>query len=158
MPRLGNKQQHQIWIRDHLDYPHKEWCLIWPFPTTNKGYGTFMRDGKKHYVHRVMCEAMNGPPPTPRHQAAHSCNRGHEGCVNPHHMSWKTRSENMRHSSEMLGPHKLQPEQAREIRTLKGVEPTHVTAQRFGVRQCTIEHIQQGRTWTNLSETSGLQK
>lgn len=42
-------------IRDHERYPHKEWCLIWPFSTT-RGYGTFGYLGKGYYAHRFMCE------------------------------------------------------------------------------------------------------
>jgi len=151
MPKFGNKPQHQIWIRDHLDYPHKDWCLIWPFPSTNNGYGTFFRDGKKHYVHRFICEMINGPAPSDQHQAAHSCNRGHHGCANPHHLSWKTRSENLLDSSIILRRFKLNRTQAEEIRSLKGLEQQCVTAQRYGVRECTIKDIQSGRTWKPLS-------
>jgi hypothetical protein len=50
--------------------------------------------GDTLYAHRLMCQLAHGDPPTPDHIAAHSCGRGHEGCVNPNHLSWKTYSEN----------------------------------------------------------------
>jgi hypothetical protein len=36
-------------IRDHQNYPHKDWCLIWPFSTT-RGYGTFGYLGKGYLL------------------------------------------------------------------------------------------------------------
>lgn len=145
MPKTGNKPLHQKWIRDHLDYPHQDCCLIWPFRTTNNGYGTFMRDGKKVYVHRYICESIHGPAPSDEYQAAHSCNRGHEGCVNPHHLRWKTRSDNQKEA--VFSRFKLTIEAATEIRSLKGVQTARAIASRFGVRESTVRDIQAGRIW-----------
>lgn len=143
------------WIRDHLDYPHKDYCLIWPFGIGPGGYGQFVRDGKKIFAHRFICEVKNGPPPTPEHHATHSCNRGHDACANQHHLRWKTRSENMLEAP----PHhkiKLFPAQVEEIRTLKGIETASETAGRFGVRECTIRDIQAGRTWKRGSRGKAM--
>lgn len=134
------------WLKDHIDYPHESYCLIWPFGIGPGGYGQFVRDGKKIYAHRFICEIKNGPPPTPDHHAAHSCNRGHDACANHYHVRWKTRSENLKEAV----PHnkiKLFPAQVEEIRNLQGLETANVTAARFGVRECTIRDIQAGRTW-----------
>lgn len=135
------------WIADHLNYPHEDCCLIWPFASNNKGYGTISREKKKYYVHRIICELVNGPPPSPIHQATHSCNRGDEGCANPHHLRWKTRSENMFEAPEKARRLKITPDQAREIKGLKGIEHPAVTALRFGVHEATINDIHAGRTW-----------
>lgn len=78
------------WLRAHTDYSH-DWCLIWPFVSKLHGYGQFGYLGKNYYAHRFMCELAHGPAPSPLHEAAHSCGRGHEGCVNPQHLSWKTK-------------------------------------------------------------------
>jgi hypothetical protein len=107
-------------------------------------------------VHRVICEMVNGPAPSAEHQAAHSCNRGHHGCANPCHLIWKTRSENLLDSSSVLRRFKLNRAKAEEIRGLKGIEQQHVTAQRFGVRECTIKDIQSGRTWKPLPSNLGI--
>jgi len=72
-----------------LSYEGNE-CLIWPFARNAKGYG-IMRGG---IVSRIVCERANGPPPTPEHQAAHSCGKGHEACCTKRHLSWKTQTEN----------------------------------------------------------------
>src|SRR3972149_10759839 len=69
-------------------------CLIWPFSTNGTGYGRLGVDGKGYYAHRYMCELVNGPPPTPDHEASHDCGNGHLGCVHPRHLEWKTASEN----------------------------------------------------------------
>jgi hypothetical protein len=136
------------WIRANFDFPHKEWCLIWPFSRGQTGYAMF--GGDKIRVHRVMCEHRHGPAPTTEHYAAHSCDRGHEGCVNPWHLDWKTPSENQfdRHRDGEVGPrYKLTPEQAREIRELKGLERIQDTAKRYGINESNVRLIQAGKTW-----------
>ena len=53
-----------------------------------------MMNGKLIPAHRFMCEQVNGPPPTPKHIAVHSCGKGREGCVNPRHLRWATCAQN----------------------------------------------------------------
>src|SRR6478735_5284661 len=78
-------------------------CLIWPFARGGNGYAYASLDGKVGTVHRYVCRKVNGEPPTPKHDAAHSCGKGHEACISPVHLSWKTRKENcadmMRHGT-----------------------------------------------------------
>jgi len=74
-------------------------CLIWPFSRDNKGYAriaTVKRDGRKvpARVNRVICLRVHGKPPTRKHEAAHSCGKGHLGCISPKHLEWKTHREN----------------------------------------------------------------
>lgn len=138
------------WIRDHRDFPHDYCCLIWPFARMSSGYAAFGRQGKQTYVHRFMCELRHGPAPSPTHQAAHSCDRGHEGCVNPLHLDWKTPLENqMDQKNRGAGRplRKLTIEQAAEIRALKGLEHTSETAKRFGIGETNVRRIQNGETW-----------
>lgn len=75
-------------------------CLIWPYLRLGRGYAAINQDGQPRYVHRLLCEQRNGPPPTPEHEVAHSCGRGHEGCVNPNHLRWATVKEN---SADRIG-------------------------------------------------------
>lgn len=65
-------------------------CRAWPLAKDPQGYGRF---GGKH-VHRRVCEEANGPAPTPKHEAAHSCGGGHLACCTKRHLSWKTPKEN----------------------------------------------------------------
>lgn len=127
-------------------------CLIWPF-ATSKGYGRMRRDGRMLTVSRVVCEEVNGPPPTPAHDAAHSCGRGHLACVTKRHLSWKTSAGNkadmLLHGTHNRGDHhygaKLTDEQVREIRSSdeQGIE----LATRFHVSQGHISYIRSGVKW-----------
>lgn len=133
-------------------------CLIWPYGSSS-GYGEMTKDGKEGYVHRFVCEDEYGPPPTPEHQAAHSCGNGHIGCVTKRHLSWKTPKENQAdrliHGTggrgEKHSQAKLTEEQVIEIRGYKGAEPKCVIAKRYGVTPRTISDIHRGKRWGWLS-------
>lgn len=139
------------WIRDHLDYPHKDYCLIWPF-NKRAGYGALIIDGKAICAHRYICELVNGPAPA-GYVASHSCDRGHDACVNHHHLSWQTNSENqLRRKDHKDGPRfKLNWGDVETIRRLKGVETPVDTAKRFGVSESAIRQVQSGKTWKSRS-------
>lgn len=136
-----------------LPYDGEE-CLYWPY-SGNRGYGTIVIDGRHCYVHRLVCEAANGEPPTPDHEAAHSCGNGHLGCCAKRHLSWKTHAENAAdmhiHGTVLKGDghpvSKLTEAQAREIVALKGKVSQSKLAKRFGVCPSNIGSIQNGRTW-----------
>jgi hypothetical protein len=138
-------------IRDHEGYPHKDWCLIWPFSTT-RGYGTFGYLGKAYYAHRFMCELAHGRAPSNVHEAAHSC--GDTACVNPHHLSWKTPSENMldcrEHGTHVRSRYgsagKLTPEQAEAIRSAQGAKTLRELADEYGVSESAISNVWTGKT------------
>lgn len=140
------------WIREHLDFPHKDWCLIWPFSRSQNGY--VYCTGDKIPVHRLMCEHRNGPPPTSEHHAAHSCGRGADGCVNPWHVSWKTIGENQVERYQHSGPSKrakLTPEQVDEIKALKGRMRINDIASMYGVSDTNIRLILAGKLWHQTS-------
>lgn len=138
------------WLEQHLDHAEREFCLIWPLTRAQNGYPTA---GKNNAIrpHRIMCEHRNGPPPTPSHQAAHSCGKGHLGCVNPWHLNWKTPAENQIERFQLQGApmprYRLRPEQVDEIRSMKGRERTVETAARFQCSEANIRQIQSGKTW-----------
>lgn len=160
MTTKGNGKTIQ-WIRDHVAYAHDDWCLIWPFSTI-RGYGNFVYLQKRYYAHRFMCELVHGAPPSPKHQAAHSCGSGHIGCVNPRHLSWKTQSENQldcrdhgtqtKHNGGNRG--RLTMEIADEIRSLKGIKTQWEIAGEYKVSESTVSDIWLGRTWTRPSKIS----
>jgi hypothetical protein len=66
-------------------------CIIWPYGT-RRGYGDIRIGEHKKFAHREICCRAHGPPPTPSHEAAHSCNV--RSCVNYKHIRWATRIEN----------------------------------------------------------------
>jgi hypothetical protein len=95
-PAIYNKGKGRAyrWMLDHAGYQH-DYCLIWPFARDARvGRGMFGYNGRYFWAHRFMCEMVNGPAPTDKPQAAHSCGNGHKGCVNPRHLAWSSNSNN----------------------------------------------------------------
>lgn len=139
------------WLVARVNY-EAESCLFWPF-SAGTGYGEFSHEGKHYYAHRYMCELVNGLPPTPRHQAAHSCGNGRGGCVNPRHLSWKTNGENQR-DRRKHGTHnrnhaikkgkgsmaKFTSEQDAQIREMAKTMTQMEIAKHFGVTHSTIQY------------------
>lgn len=135
-------------------------CLRWPFGTNGVGYAQINIGRKKLLVSRLVCERYQGAPPTPRHVAAHSCGKGHQACVAPWHLTWKTHRENsadmITHGTLSCGERhhsKLTAAQVQEIRTIAGTEAQTKIAQRFGVSQGTITRIVTGKAWRHLPRT-----
>lgn len=135
-------------------------CLTWPFGANSQGYGTVQVDGKTQRVHRLVCEHRHGPPPTPNHDSAHSCGRGHLACVNQMHLVWKTSAENeadkLTHGThnrgERCGASRLTEPDVHEIRRLLAYgETQQAIADRFGVHLMTVNDINTGRSWAWLA-------
>lgn len=143
------------WLLDHVAHADKDECLTWPFSRFQNGYGLIVKDGASYGAHRYMCELVNGEPPTPEHVAAHSCNKGREGCVNPHHLRWATSQENtldrFDHGTMPTGSAshfaKLTPEQVGEIRKIGRSRTQRDLAKIYGVCKSTIGYIVRGENW-----------
>jgi hypothetical protein len=125
-------------------------CVLWPFAIEYNGYGQFGHYGKMHRAHKFMCELANGPPPAD-HEAAHSC--GVARCVNPLHLSWKTRSENeldkRDHGTASGGAGgiggcrtRLGAEQIADIRANKGRIPAAALAKKHGIKRGGVRYWQ----------------
>jgi hypothetical protein len=82
-------------IKDVALIHREESCLSWPYSRDSYGYGNIWHESRMQPVHRVVCEYVHGAAPTPKHEVAHNCGKGHEGCVNPGHLRWATHRENM---------------------------------------------------------------
>jgi hypothetical protein len=134
-------------------------CLIWPYCRVD-GYARIgpSKECKTTYVSRRICEEVHGAPPTPKHEAAHSCGNGNGGCVTPGHLSWKTakanQSDRVTHGTANRGENnakaKLTEDQVREIRALKGAETHLRIAARFGVSKVAVTNIMAGTTWSHV--------
>ena len=106
-----------------------------------------------------MCVLAHGEPPEARYQAAHSCNNGHLGCVNPNHLSWKTprgntidaiRSGKYGYSSAgRMG--KLKSQQVSEIKALAGRLTNLELGILYKVHPETIAKIRRGETWRKVA-------
>lgn len=136
-------------------------CIVWPFAKTKVGYAVWhnAKDSKRSaLVSRMVCEAANGPAPDPEMHAAHSCGKGHLGCVNPRHIRWATAKENnadkSAHGTIALGERhpssKLDGETVRRIRLeakgMKGVE----LSRKYGVSTALISLIVNRKVWQHI--------
>lgn len=136
-------------------------CLIWPFGRISTGYGIC---GQK-LAHRIVCERVNGPPPSNIHEAAHSCGKGHLGCCNPKHLRWATPIENAndryihgtQHRGERTHGSVLTESDVLKIYELKGKNQTEI-ARMFGVSSSAISAIQNGRNWGWLTSANDNRK
>lgn len=133
-------------------------CLLWPYGKIG-GYGRIWYGGKHQLVTRVICDRLYGRPPTPAHEAAHSCGKGHLGCCNPRHLRWATSRENKAdrelHGTtprgERNGQAKLTERQAAEIRALRGVSTVREIGRQFGVSATQVSDIHNGKCWSHPS-------
>jgi hypothetical protein len=131
-------------------------CLMWPFGKDGDGYGRL--DSKP--AHRQVCEEVNGPPPTSKHEAAHSCGKGASGCVTKRHLSWKTHAENqgdrLLHGTHNRGTRHgasvLTEEQVRAVRLLKPGRTAKEVSELTGVSPENVSHIVTGQCWAWLDD------
>lgn len=141
-------EEHSVWDEDA--------CLIWPFGKTSAGYGVIYNGGKQILAHRFMCTLAHGAPPPGKTDCAHNCGNGSRGCVNPRHLRWATRSENMAdcalHGTRLDGDKnpqaKLTNVQVAAIRNSR--EKGRFLAQKYGVSPSLIAMIKNGRVWRHL--------
>lgn len=150
--REKGKSAAQDWLRAHVNYQGDD-CLEWPF-SRSRGYGQVAINRVVKKAPRVMCEMAHGAPPAPGLEAAHSCGNGHLGCINPRHLSWKTRTENRRDRTAHgrtargeFGKSKLLPDQVREIRRLGDTVSKEELGRRYKVSPSTIGKIIRFERW-----------
>lgn len=132
----------------------KDECVIWPYARNPKGYGQVRVNQKIYLAHRVVCEIAHGPA-EPGMDAAHSCGNGHEGCVNPSHLRWDSRSGNfgdkLEHGTSNRGERnslaKLSRDDIVRIRGLKGEMTQKQIASEYDIDQSNVSKIQTGVSW-----------
>ncbi len=141
-------------------------CIIWPFDAVvNKEcisqdsgrYPRIKHMGRSTLVNRLVCEEEHGPPPTPKHEAAHSCDRSL--CINRFHLSWQTKQAN---NADQRGKHPKPKGEASpsakldkaDIIAIRGMiadgARQRVIAEHFGVSQTCISGIHRGETWGHV--------
>lgn len=148
-----------LWIAENSTYEGDE-CLIWPFSRNPNGYACqVVIDGEKAYAHDHMCRVVHGPKPTPDHEVAHSCGNGRSfGCVDPRHVRWATRTENMddmidhgrTNRGEKCPSATLKREDVLKIRELIPIMKHKDIAAMFGITRPTVSLIKQRKTWAWL--------
>ena len=138
-----------------LTYDGEE-CLTWPFGCHATGYAKMGKSGEQKTVSRILCEKIYGPPPNDdKYEAAHSCGKGHLGCVNKIHLRWATPSENQMdrvvhgtsNRGERQGRHKLTTTDVLQIMSLQYNNTKTELASMFGVSYKVISDVINGKTW-----------
>lgn len=132
-------------------------CLAWPWAKNKAGYAVCYNPGSSSLGNRLACELAHGPPPTPRHYAAHSCHN--TSCVNPNHLRWATSKENnadkvdngTSNRGARCGASKLTDEQVIKIRVLYATRQAsqYELSKLFGVSQQVISNITSGVSWAD---------
>ena len=126
-------------------------CVVWPFSRTPQGYGYYQLGVA---AHSAMCRLVNGDPPSHRHDAAHSC--GVRSCINPLHLSWKTRRENaadmLKHGTSQEGERHAQAKlNSGDVQFIRASQLRNaVLADMFGVSANHVRNIRARKCWTHL--------
>jgi len=132
-------------------------CLVWPFNRCGRsGIPQITISRTTRSPARIICEKVYGPPPTPKHEAAHSCGNSHLGCVNRNHIRWATHAENemdkRKHGTapigEAHGMAKITDEIALEI--IHSKESLTKVSARFGISYGTAGKIRRREKWKHL--------
>lgn len=159
-PTAGDDRQTKSgqaiqWLKAHVRHADARNCLTWPFARFPTGRAKIGFEGRTTFAYRVMCCLAHGDPPTAQHEVAHSCGRGHEGCVNPAHLRWATSAENgqdmVRHGTSTRGTRnpmvKLTEDDVRSIRALAGTLTQAKLAAHYGVHPQHVHCIVVGKAW-----------
>lgn len=137
-------------------------CLDWPYSKDKKtGRAKVSWKGKMDVAARVVCEILNGPPPSPRHEAAHSCGKGHLGCVSGAHIRWATTQQNasdkIAHGTVPSGEkHSCSILKEDEVLAIHnflnrgGISQSDI-AKKFGIAQTTVSAINRGILWNHVT-------
>lgn len=145
------------WLEAHASFDGDD-CLTWPFAVNDKGRGQVKLRGKHVPASRYMCELAHGKPPTPEHEAAHSCGKGHQGCVNPKHLRWATSVENkadmVEHGTRIRGEKcwnaRLTESAVLAIREFAHTMSKPAIASMFGIDTYHVTRIIRGERWGHV--------
>ena len=135
-----------------------EECLIWPFTRSDEGRPNIRLNRRRVSAARYICTLAHGDPEDPKLESAHRCGNGHLGCVNPRHLRWATRKENVadaiEHGVFPLGKRmpvaRMRETVVRQIMDAKGSASAREIASRFGVPARSVRDVWSGRKWSWL--------
>jgi hypothetical protein len=125
-------------------------CWPWMGGTNEKGYAKASVNGKCVRVARLICADAYGPAPCPNDEVLHSCDSN--GCCNAAHLSWGTRSRNLRDKRDRLGTHGPQKLDRAAATKIKHEETgaTKDVAAKYGISKSLVRQIRAGTRWADL--------
>jgi hypothetical protein len=158
-PLAGSTKWGEVrrWL-DEVALPYEgEDCLVFPYSRNDDGYGKVRIGPKGIGAHVYVATQANGEKPSPRHEVRHLCGNGHLGCVNPSHLEWGTRTQNIldavAHGTwnrpSITGEHasaaKFSDEDIARVRACLAKGETQVSiAARLGISQSHVSRIKNG--------------
>lgn len=124
----------------------------WEFTgATDDGYGRINSNGKAIQTHRLSYELWKGIIPKDKH-VLHRCDN--PPCCNPNHLflgTAKTNAIDRMKKSRGYPSRKLSYDDVEFIRLCKDDYPQRYFAKKFGVSQCAIQRVQQGKTYAEVA-------
>lgn len=111
------------------------------------------KDGKQqdHYIHRLVCVAFNGPPPSPAHEVDHD--NEDRACNRDTNLKWSTvaanRARRLIRRGERHGNARLTEAAVRAIRA--SAERTTSLAHQYGVSPRTVRDARNGKLWRHVN-------
>lgn len=133
-------------------------ALMTPVPDKDGYPRVILRIDGKHYtrkVHRLVCEAFNGPPTALHHEVHHIDNDRSNACAD--NLRWVSRRENMHRdqgfntAGEQNGFSRLTEGSVRRIYRNKESMSAKELAAIFGVKPCTVYEIWSGKRWPSVT-------
>lgn len=129
-------------------------CIVWPLRTED-WYLLIYRDGRHTSASNWVCRQAHGEPPTPLHEACHSCN--HPPCINPNHLRWGTGKENqadrVAHGTDCRGEKnpraKLTTDQVLFIKANPDATAKEL-AELLSVKIATVYKVRQRKNWAHV--------
>lgn len=128
-------------------------CVRWPYSLNSSGYGYTYVESRWIGAPRLICIFTHGEPVGYR-EAAHEC--GNRWCVNPSHLTWKTKSENgmdrRRHGTSSLGSngYRATLTEAQALEVLNSALRTSEIASKYSISARTVRRIKTGARWPHL--------
>jgi hypothetical protein len=153
---MNSEEEVRFWAKVNKT----ETCWLWTAFCNKYGYGHFRVDGTTRSAHRLSLELHLGRPLLPGMFVCHAPHSicGHRNCVNPAHLSEKTRAENSadmitdgtsnrgaRHPSCKLTEAKVRAIRA-DTRLLREI------ATEYGIQVPTVHGIRTRRIWAWLED------
>lgn len=149
---MAPKGSTEKWLREHAGHKGED-CLIWPYGRNALGYGIATIDGYCTLAHRLMCILVHGEPSFDGAEAAHYCGGGSDGCVNPDHVRWATRSINQQDKT-LHGTHKSHSQRFSEAQVLEiysDPRSKKEIAAEYGCGPSHVGQIKNGHKWAWLT-------